>query len=90
MVGETTYYQGFSTDKLLYEEGTDGVSCGDMTEGVMRGANMMEFVPLHKTAKEVSLALCDLVMSWVPCEIEFLSAEGWYEHGFDIIGGGTA
>eukprot|EP00957_Ditylum_brightwellii_P045853 3478585-Ditylum_brightwellii.AAC.1 len=86
MVREVTYYWGSSMDKLLHAEGTNGVSRGNMTEGVMQEADMMELVPLNKMATEASPALCNWIMSWAHRETEFLSAEGWYEHGHDIIG----
>eukprot|EP00957_Ditylum_brightwellii_P002445 187839-Ditylum_brightwellii.AAC.1 len=60
----------------MIAQGTDGVSYGNMTTGVMCGADMMEFVPLHKMATEASPALRDWVMLWAPCETEFLTVEG--------------
>ena len=33
-------------------QGADGLSRGDMYEGVMRGDNMLDFIPLHLSAIE--------------------------------------
>eukprot|EP00957_Ditylum_brightwellii_P096570 7355057-Ditylum_brightwellii.AAC.1 len=58
-------------------------------EGFMRGANMMQFIPLHKTASEASPAVQEWVFSWAPGEIEILEPEGWFERGHDITGRST-
>ena len=38
----------------MIEQGTDGLSRGDLSEGVMRGQRMLGFVPLHLTVIERS------------------------------------
>lgn len=40
--------------KRMIAQGTDGISRGDHTEGVMIGKSMKEFVPIHRTAFERS------------------------------------
>ena len=74
----------------MIAQGTDGLSRGDMFEGVMKGASMLSFVPLHKTAIERSPKLLDWVSGW--CEVadfgslEVLDEDGWFERGHDIDG----
>eukprot|EP00957_Ditylum_brightwellii_P006428 488012-Ditylum_brightwellii.AAC.1 len=74
----------------MIAQGTNGVSRGNMAEGVMRGANMMQFVPLHLMASEASPTLHTWIQSWAPREVEFLQPEGWFECGHDVIGRNTA
>ncbi len=33
----------------MIKQGTDGLSRGDLVEGVMRGESMLSFVPLHRS-----------------------------------------
>jgi hypothetical protein len=60
-------------------QGTDGISRGDHSEGVMVGRTMLGFVPLNLGALERSPSL----VSWVdenllPDGFELLSPEGWF------------
>jgi hypothetical protein len=66
--------------KRMIAQGTDGLSRGDHSTGVMRGEKMEAFVPLHKSALERSPAL----RPWLEDVLidhgaRFLSAEGWFE-----------
>ena len=49
----------------MISQGTDGLSRGDLREGVMRGAGMLSFVPLHLSAVERSESLKSWVTSWM-------------------------
>ena len=77
----------------MIAQGTDGLSRGDLGEGVMRGSAMLSFVPLHKSASDRSEALVDWITSWMtPAlhkneSIEFLSVEDWFWRAHDISGG---
>ena len=75
----------------MIEQGTDGLSRGDMLEGVCRGDAMTSHIPLAKTALERSAPLLGWINSWFSgennLEIEVLDPEGWFERGHDIIGG---
>jgi hypothetical protein len=48
----------------MIEQGTNGGSCGDLTQGVIAGEPMLQYVPLHRTALERSPRLEDWVRSW--------------------------
>lgn len=47
-------------------QGTDGLSRGDFTSGVMGGEQMLSFVPLHLNVFERSSNAVDWIMSWCP------------------------
>ena len=73
-------------------QGTDGLSRGDLGEGIMNGGNMLSYIPLHLNALERAPDLKAWIMSWlIPKdeeeEIIFLDYEGWFERGHDILGG---
>ena len=76
----------------MISQGTDGLSRGEMYEGVMCGKSMLSFVPLHLGAAERSSRLVSWVASWAEKvkdqPLELLAPEGWYERGHDIVGGG--
>eukprot|EP00957_Ditylum_brightwellii_P003790 287897-Ditylum_brightwellii.AAC.1 len=65
----------------------DGVSQGVLDEGMMRGEEMLSFVPLHLLAREASPTLEDWIRTWAPREVEFLSPNDWFECGHDVEGG---
>lgn len=72
-------------------QGTDGLSRGVLSEGVMGGNDMNSFVPLHLAATQRSEGL----LKWLKecCDppgrqgFELLSVDDWFEKGHDVIGG---
>ena len=76
----------------MIAQGTDGLSRGDLNEGVMKGDQLSTFIPLHLSALERQENLKEWIKSFVtPAhpreEIIFLDAEGWFERAHDIVGG---
>ncbi len=75
----------------MIAQGADGLSRGNLTEGVMGGWDMGDFVPLHLNAMERSASLESWIRSWFDAgrktKSELLEPEGWFERGHDIIGG---
>eukprot|EP00957_Ditylum_brightwellii_P047360 3597849-Ditylum_brightwellii.AAC.1 len=71
----------------MIAQGTNGVSCGSFSEGVMTDQEIFSFVPLHLSAREASPTLEGWVQTWAPCETEFLTPDGWYERGHAIDSG---
>jgi hypothetical protein len=68
----------------VVEQGTDGGSRGDLTQGVMAGEPMLQYVPLHLTALERSSNLEDWVRSWWDDErgeLTKLGPSGWFDEG---------
>ena len=71
-------------------QGTDGLSRGDMLEGVLKGRDMLSFVPLHLSAIERDNSLKDWVSSWASQKgyktPDFLKPIEWFGKGHDIRG----
>jgi hypothetical protein len=60
-------------------QGTDGLSRGELTAGVMAGAHFLNFVPLNKTAFQRHSILQEWIGGALPGEHwEELSVEGWF------------
>jgi hypothetical protein len=74
----------------MIEQGTDGLSRGDMYDGVMRGDSMLKYIPLHLNALERSPGLEDWLGSWAGDfrgrEMEILAPEDWLERAHDFWG----
>ena len=75
----------------MIAQGTDGLSRGDLLEGVLNGERMMSFIPLHLSAIEREPALREWISSWAgagreKCDIEFLEPADWFLRGHDISG----
>ena len=71
-------------------QGSDALSRGNLTEGVMRGEEMTAFIPLHLTAFDRSKELKTWINSWLSAgslPVEYLEPEGWFSRGQDIDGG---
>ena len=73
--------------KRMIAQGTDGVSRGNLREGVAVGEAMISFCPWAKSALEVNSNLWTWVKLWAPNNIELLEPKDWFERGHDILGG---
>ena len=99
---ECAYYKVTSSSKQLFNiiyvagtrmiaQGTDGLSRGDLLEGVMKNNNMLQFVPLHLSAFHRSKNLEGWFNKWISPSlqdnevIESLDEIGWFRRGHDII-----
>jgi hypothetical protein len=69
-------------------QGTDGVSRGQLTEGVMNGESMFSFLPMHETALERHPPLKDWISETMGSDLTFLTTDGWFERGHDHVEGG--
>lgn len=75
--------------KRMIRQGSDGLSRGNLEEGVMGGATMGSFVPLHQNALERSSNLLGWLESWVGSgSFEVLDVDGWFGRGHDHSGDG--
>ena len=71
----------------MIAQGTDGVSRGFLGQGVMDGAAMSVFVPIHLSAVERSpLDLVPWIWDWVGKEAILLDEMGWFNQGHDVEG----
>jgi hypothetical protein len=60
-------------------QGTDGLSWGDLTAGVMAGEHFLKYVPLNRTAFQRHILLHEWISGALPGENwEGLSVEGWF------------
>ena len=74
--------------KRMIAQGTDGLSRGNLMEGVMTGQHILNFVPLHESALDRSKLLYKWLQSWAPDkQLKLLSPEDWYDVGHDIDDG---
>ena len=71
----------------MIAQGSDGLSRGNMAEGVMRGESMKDFVPINKTALERHPKL-EAWLREITCnECNFLDAKGWFTEGQEEVEG---
>jgi hypothetical protein len=71
----------------MKDQGTDGVSRGQLREGVSAGKEMLTYIPFHLNSIQPSPLVEDWLKSWLGPDAEILSPEGWFERGHDILGG---
>jgi hypothetical protein len=72
----------------MKDQGTDGLSRGDLLEGVMKGNEFLGYIPIHRSACTRSPSLAaELEEMFGGGELlEFLSPNDWFERGHDITG----
>ena len=78
----------------MIAQGSDGLSRGNMSEGVMQGRSMLSFVPLHLTASQRQPTLVKWIKSWAEIDedglrLEVLTPKDWFVRGHDFKGGTT-
>ena len=69
----------------IIRQGTDGLSRGDMYEGITKGKMMIYFLPLEKSALDRSPALSKWIEGWdstLGMEVGVLEADVLFEHLF--------
>ena len=72
----------------MIEQGTDGLSRGNLTEGVMTGKAMRWFVPLDLSVLDRVPKVLDWVRSWTQePSLQPLEPEEWFTKGQDMVGG---
>lgn len=72
----------------MVRQGTDGLSRGDLYEGVMSGADMLSFIPLHLSALQRQHTLLSWIRDWTgQPQLEALSPEEWFDRGHGFQGG---
>ena len=80
--------------KRMIAQGADGLSRGNLSEGVMSHGNIMQDVPLHLSCLDRENNIRDWLKTWVMLdrgeEIEYLSPEDWFERGHDLLREGSA
>jgi hypothetical protein len=69
--------------RRMIDQGGDGLSRGDLTEGVMGGAHMLQFVPLKNTALQTSATLLPWIKTWSPADAVWLEPADWFERAHE-------
>jgi hypothetical protein len=66
----------------MIEQGTDGISRGNLMEGVMTGMNMLEFVPISLSTISRSKTLLNWIRNWTKLPgLEPLTEKDWMWKG---------
>lgn len=75
--------------RRMVAQGTDGLSRGDLSDGVLQGHPFLDFVPLHESAMTRSSGIQPWCLSWLPPSSSLLPLrpEDWYGKGHGILGG---
>jgi hypothetical protein len=68
----------------MKEQGSDGLSRGNLNVGVMAGKRMLDFVPIHISPLDRSPTLKPWLKSFLGSEAEFLDPTGWFTRGHDL------
>jgi len=68
-------------------QGTDGISRGQLKEGISIGQYMLQFCPWGETALERSPSLKNWLIKHFGDKLEFLDENGWFTRGHDHVGG---
>jgi hypothetical protein len=63
----------------MIDQGVDGLSRGDLENGVMTGRSMLDFIPIHSSALQRSRTLEPWLRSWMPTDTCFLNTEQWFD-----------
>ena len=71
----------------MIAQGSDGLSRGNLSEGVMKGTPMDDFIPLNESALDRSHGLKSWLESWTGEDLEFLGPKDWFVRGHDIVEG---
>jgi len=71
----------------MKSQGTDGISRGQLKEGVSVGDYMLTFCPWGKSALDRSGTLREWISNTFGSEYEFLEPNEWYTRGHDHDGG---
>jgi hypothetical protein len=82
MGGEIRIHMIHVSGTRMIAQGTDALSRGNYSDGVMGGAPLLRFVPLHLTACDRSPTLLPWIRSWSQIDTLLpLTPEGWFTTG---------
>ncbi len=72
----------------MIQQGTDGLSRGDLTEGIMAGYEMRCFVPIHLCALDRQPSILHWVRVWTgQHDLTPLTTEEWFDRGHGYVTG---
>jgi len=86
MMGSLCLHVTHVAGMRMIQQGTDGLSRGDLTDGDLGREDMRVHIPLNKSAFDHSPALLTWVQSWCPYpSLCSLTPDEWF-----LLGHGTA
>jgi len=69
----------------MIRQGTDGLSRGDLTEGVMTGESLLQHVPLNRSDFDRQPSVRNWVNTWLPSNtLYWLTPEQWFHEGHGL------
>ena len=71
----------------MIAQGSDGLSRGNLSVGVMAGKSMLNFVPLHLGALARFPKLKGWIEEWTGMKgkLEWLEPKDWFDRGHDLL-----
>ena len=69
----------------MQSQGTDGLSRGNLSTGIMGGSDMLSYIPIHLSPLERSPTLKPWIIGWTSKHVEFLKVEDWFTRGHDHL-----
>eukprot|EP00536_Pseudo-nitzschia_multiseries_P012136 jgi/Psemu1/31033/gm1.31033_g len=86
------HFVWISGDQMIWQ-GTDGMSRGDFTSGVMAGEAFLKFIPLHLSGFDPHPLLEGIIKGWIPnkrgqSRWKITSPNDWFHMVFTNPGGG--
>ena len=82
---ESNFFIFHVSGERMKRQGTDGLSRGDMSKGILMGEHFMNFIPLNRDAFVENNALKVWLKEWTEEDLEFLTPEDWFVRGHDIL-----
>jgi hypothetical protein len=87
MAGSVKLWVIHVSGKRMIHQGADGLSRGNLLEGVMTGVPMLQYVPLSRSALTQSPDIATWLTTWCPLSPQYLTADDWYFKGHGLTGG---
>ena len=87
MSGNFTLHVFHIAGTRMIECGIDGLSRGDKLEGVMKGEELLSFVPIHKSPLERNAQVFDWINSWWDEDrgsLKLLNPEEWFTEVMNV------
>ena len=86
MNGEFTLHVYHVAGTRMIASGIDGLSRGDKSEGIARGASVLNYIPIHQSPIERSNEVLSWVTSWWDCslgKLHLMTPEDWFGRAMD-------
>jgi len=82
MIGDFQFHLVYVAGTQMMAQGTDGLSRGSLSEGIMRGFPMLSFVPLHLSPLSRQPGLLPWIQQWTnQPDLQPLTPTDWFRRG---------